>query len=369
MRTVDHALAPVLTDPAKVRADDRPSGPGATLAVSVIMPTRTWGGCFEICSRVALSRLNDTADDRSEFLVVFDGSGDGAPPFLADSGCRLLATGEQGGPARARNVGAAAARGDVLLFVDSDVELAPDAIERVRSAFGQDPHLIALFGTYDDAPACEGTVSQFRNLLHHHTHVSHPGRAATFWSGCGAIRAAAFAGSGGFDESFEHPSVEDIELGMRMRAMGGRIELDPLLRCKHHKSWSLRSMVVTDVFQRALPWTRLILESGEVPATLNLDWGNRICGAAAVLAVMAFPAAAIWRRWEILAGVPVLLSVMAWMNLDFYRLCRRRRGPAFALASFGLHGLFYFYSTLTFATVVATTTVRRSFSRIFGTRR
>lgn len=325
------------------------------------MPTWTWGGCFERCARAAVARVGDPALSATELLVVFDGSGDAVPPFLTESGCRVLFTGANGGPARARNKGAAAARGDVLFFVDSDVELAPDAIERVRASFQEKPELVALFGTYDDAPACEGTVSQFRNLLHHHTHVSHPGRAATFWSGCGAIRAAAFADLGGFDESFLHPSVEDIELGMRVKATGGRIELDPRLRCKHHKSWSLRSMVFTDVFRRAVPWTRLILESGEVPATLNLDWGNRACGAAAVLSAMAIPAAVVSGRWEILAGVPVLLSVMAWMHGDFYRLCLRRRGPLFALASFGLHGLFYVYSTLTFAAVVATTTLRRAF--------
>jgi transposase len=31
-------------------------------------------------------------------------------------------------------------------------------------------------------------VSRFRNLLHHHTHTTHPGPACTFWAGCGAVR-------------------------------------------------------------------------------------------------------------------------------------------------------------------------------------
>lgn len=344
----------------------QPRGVTVAPTVSVVMPTWTWDGCFERCAGAALDRVRETAATGTELLVVFDGAADGLPTFLADPRCRVLAAGERGGPARARNIGAAAARGDILFFVDSDVELAADAVERVRAAFGAAPDLMALFGTYDDAPACDGTVSQFRNLLHHHTHFSHPGKAETFWSGCGAIRAAVFADLGGFDESFVHPSVEDIELGMRLKAMGAWIELDPLLRCKHHKSWSLRSMVVTDICQRAVPWTRLIMDSGEVPATLNLDWGNRACGAAAVLTALALPAAAIWRRWEFLAGVPVLLAAMAWMHGDFYRICLRRRGPAFALASFGLHGLFYFYSTLTFAAVVATTTAGRWISRLTG---
>ncbi len=348
--------------------DDPVDGGPALLTVSVIMPTLNWGGCFDVAASSVIAQLGGVSAAGTEFLVVSDGPGGGAPAILDDGKCRVLATGVRKGPACARNLGAAHAVGDVLFFVDADVEIAPGAIERVRAAFGAAPDLMAVFGTYDDAPACEGTVSQFRNLLHHHTHVSHPGKAATFWSGCGAIRAALFADLGGFDESFQHPSVEDIELGMRVKAMGGKIELDPLLRCKHHKSWSLRSMVVTDIFQRAVPWTRLIVDSGEVPATLNLDWGNRACGAAAVLTVLSLPAAAIARRWEILALVPVLLSVMAWMHGDFYRLCLRRRGPAFALASFALHALFYFYSTLTFAAVVVSSAIGRLSSRLRGTR-
>jgi len=336
---------------SNVAVDPVDASGGGAISLSVIMPTVSWTGCFEPCLRAVLEHSAALGGGGAEILVVFDGVG-GPPLWLTDAGVKVVTTGDCRGPAHARNLGAAEASGNVLLFLDADVEIAPDALERIRTAFTATPDLVALFGSYDDAPACTGVVSQFRNLLHHHTHTSHPGRAASFWSGCGAIRSAAFFDVGGFDDDFRHPSVEDIELGLRVQAAGGRIVLDPAIQCKHHKSWSLRSMVMTDIFRRAVPWTQLILENHNLPVTLNLDWGNRLCGAAALFSAGLLPLSLVIGSWWPLLAGPVVLLAMAWMHLDFYQLCLRRRGIAFACASFALHWLFYLYSTLTFAAVV-----------------
>ena len=73
-------------------------------------------------------------------------------------------------------------------------------------------------GPYDDAPASRGTVSEFRNLLHHHVHHESPGEATTFWTGLGAVRRDAFERVGGFDPSLDW--LEDIDLGMRLAGDG-----------------------------------------------------------------------------------------------------------------------------------------------------
>src|SRR5206468_4033243 len=96
------------------------------------------------------------------------------------------------GPAAARNAGAARARGDVIVFVDADVAVRPDALGRIRAAFSSDPQLSAVFGSYDDDPAAAGLVSGFRNLLHHHVHHASAGPATTFWTGLGAVRHQTF---------------------------------------------------------------------------------------------------------------------------------------------------------------------------------
>ena len=81
------------------------------------------------------------------------------------------------------------------------------------------------------APRLQGVVSQYRNLLHHFVHQHGNSEASTFWAGCGAIRRSVFEEMGGFDEQrFPTPSIEDIELGYRLRQAGHRILLDKACR-------------------------------------------------------------------------------------------------------------------------------------------
>lgn len=233
-------------------------------------------------------------------------------------------------PARARNIGVARSSGDVLLFVDADVELHPDAVERVRSAFESEPELSALFGSYDDAPAAPGVVSAFRNLLHHHVHQSAPGPATTFWTGLGAVRREAFETVGGFDERLDW--LEDIDLGMRLAAARAPIRLEPSIQGTHLKAWSIWSMVRTDFVGRGVPWVQLLLRHRGSASTLNLGWRHRL----SALASLAGAVSLVRRRP---VGVAAAAGALVVLNRPFYRLLHHRRGSAEAGAGIVLHAL------------------------------
>jgi hypothetical protein len=235
------------------------------------------------------------------------------------------------GPASARNIGARRATGDVIVFVDADVVVHADAFERIRAAFVADPGLTAVFGSYDDDPRAKGMVSEFRNLLHHHVHQSAPGMATTFWAGLGAVRRDAFLAVGGFDDqSFPRPSIEDIELGMRLLDRGGRIVLDPLLQGKHLKRWTLDGMIRTDFGARGAPWVELLLARGSGSTALNLGWRHRMTAAASLALLVT-----VSRRK--LPPSMSLIVLILMLNHSFYRLLLDRRGPAFAAAALPLH--------------------------------
>jgi GT2 family glycosyltransferase len=242
----------------------------------------------------------------------------------------VVTTPQDNGPAAARNAGAARSAGEILVFVDADVEVHPDALRRLREVLDRDPGIDAVFGAYDERPSEPYTVSRFRNLLHHHVHTSSPGPAATFWAGLGAIRRDAFDAVGGFDdERFPRPSIEDIELGVRLRAAGRRIMLEPAARATHLKRWTLRSMVRTDLAARGAPWVVLQLQRG-AGDSLNLAWRHRAAAAAAVLAT----GAAVARR----PGFAIVaLGAMAGVNTSFYLLLWRCGGLRLALAGVPLH--------------------------------
>ena len=84
----------------------------------------------------------------------------------------------------------------------------------------------------------------------------------TFWGACGAIRTSAFHAVSGFDERYTAPSIEDIELGYRLRRAGMRIRVDPTLEVTHLKRWTAASLIRTDFVARALPWSELIFARG-----------------------------------------------------------------------------------------------------------
>ncbi len=257
----------------------------------------------------------------------------GAIRAAAEPPDEVIVVREGNGPAAARNAGAAAAAGDVLVFVDADVLPHADAFARIRRAFDERPDLVALFGSYDDAPPAPGLVSAFRNLLHHHVHQTSGGRATTFWAGLGAIRRDAFAALGGFDAArYREPSIEDIELGARLAAQGGWIELDPRVQGTHLKAWTLGSMIRTDFARRGVPWVELVLRGGGSSSALNLGWRHR---ASAVASLLALTAALRGRPRVATAALAGLLA----LNGPFYSLLARRRGPGEAALGIGLHAL------------------------------
>jgi glycosyltransferase involved in cell wall biosynthesis len=293
--------------------------------------------------RECLSGLTTSPCSGSEIIVVDDGSTDDTPYVAAAMGARVLRLAKNSGPAAARNYGARHARGEILLFIDADVVLAAGAFNRIEKVFREQPDLAAVFGSYDAQPKALGMVSQYRNLLHHFVHQNGDPDATTFWAGCGAIRRSLFEAVGGFDEKrFPRPSIEDIELGYRLRKAGYRILLDKSIQGKHLKRWNFWSLVRTDIARRAVPWSRLILETKNLPNDLNLKLGQRT-SFLLVLVACAFFGFALLRPGLVGVSLAALLG-LAVLNRKLYAFFFRQHGMLFATTCVALHFLYYLYS-------------------------
>jgi glycosyltransferase involved in cell wall biosynthesis len=329
-------------------------------SVSVIIPVYNGAESLEQCLEAVLA----SEGPLYECIVVNDGSTDGSKDIAAQflNRIRLLnLAGGPGGPAYARNRGAEFARGEILFFVDADVVLASGALRRLANTFSEQPALAAVFGSYDANPAATGLISQYRNLLHHFVHQNGNPHASTFWAGCGAIRRQAFERVGGFDaRSFPRPSIEDIELGYRLKGMGFLILLDRELQATHLKCWTFCSMIRTDVVCRAIPWSRLILQTRNMPADLNLKLGQRASFALAVFACAFLVLSGVRLEW-LGASAASILGVVA-LNRSLYAFFFRRRGVLFAAGCIALHLLYYLYSGLSYLYARAGFEFNRAFS-------
>jgi hypothetical protein len=177
-----------------------------------------------------------------------------------------------------------------------------------------------------------------------------------------AVRREIFEAIGGFDAArFRYPSIEDIELGSRMRRAGYRIVLDRELQGTHLKRWTLRSVIQTDVTRRAIPWARLIVESGGAPDDLNLKRAQRASAALLVLACALTPLVAFRPGWAV---APLLaLSIVIGLNHRLYRFFAHHGGYRFAAACVAMHFLYYLYSVLAYAYVWAAMRVRSAAAR------
>lgn len=329
--------------PAAAPPRDPSAGPGRPPRLSVVVAVHDGEAVLpRSLAALAASRLPRA---EWELVVVDDACADASVLRAAEHADVVVRLpGRPHGPAYARNRGAEAARGDLLVFVDADVAVHPDTLGSFARLFAEEPELSAAFGSYDALPEAEGTVSQFRNLLHHYVHQQGGGAAETFWSGCGAIRRAALLDVGMFDEwHYPRPQVEDIEMGRRLRSRGHRIELRPEIQGTHLKRWTLGGMLATDFAGRGVPWMRLLLQEGAVGEmrSLNLRPQERLSALLALLTVVTLAAAGeLFSHAGLFASAATFAGMVA-LNRGFYGFLLRARGPGFLLAAIPLHLLHY----------------------------
>lgn len=317
---------------------------------SVIIPVYNGGSAFKTC----LQALYQSTFNDWELIVVDDGSTDGSDRMARQWDAKLFYTTGRAGPAAARNLGAHVARGRYLFFTDADCAVHSDTLHQMATIFQANPHLEAVFGSYDADPAAPNFIAQYKNLFHHYVHQTSYEQAVTFWTGCGAINRERFLALGGFDaDRFRRPAIEDIDLGYRLTHQGGQIRLAKQVQVKHLKAWTFLGLLKSDIFDRGIPWTQLLWHYRAFSQDLNLQTHNRVSVIAVWLVVgclllqVSLPAGPLKRGLALLAGSCGLL--LLWLNRDLYRFFRDHRGPGFMLRAIPLHWLYYFYNGLSFA--------------------
>jgi GT2 family glycosyltransferase len=327
-------------------------------SLSIIIPVYKGGESFRRC----LSNLAQFVPASTEVIIVIDGDDEDSWRITQQYKAKVLKLATNAGPARARNVGANAATGDILFFIDADVTLTPEAISQLIKTFNNEPNLAAVIGSYDDEPGATNFLSQYKNLFHHYNHQTASEEAFTFWGACGAVRREVFLSLGGFDQSYRQPCIEDIELGYRLRRAGYQIRLCKDLQVKHLKRWDVVSLLKAEILYRAIPWTQLIWRDRQLNNDLNLGVSSRL-SVILVFGLLAAFAGAIWWLGSLAIAVIMSLLLLA-INAPVYHFFLTKRGFWFTIRVIPWHWFYYLYGGLAFGVG----TVQYLFYRWFSTR-
>jgi len=174
--------------------------------ISVIIPAHN----EEAYLRRTLNAVERQNYRRNEIIVVANGCSDGTPSVARDHCDNLILMAEKG-LSRARNMGARAARGEVLIFLDADTVLEWDALESVARQFTRQH----AAGTLKGKPEPERWIYRLIYFLKNFEHrwSLHPGSSGVIicWKDD-------FAAMGGFDERLE--VMENSDLIRKLKTLG-----------------------------------------------------------------------------------------------------------------------------------------------------
>jgi GT2 family glycosyltransferase len=309
-------------------------------SVSVVIPCFNAQRTLAVCVEALLA--NNVRP--LEIILVDDASSDPASPALADALAashpglvRAIRLEKNGGPAVARNRGAAVACGTYLVFVDSDTKPSPDLVEKFLARI---PEADAVSGIYAMEPLNDEPVARYKAYLNYYAFSSEGVFAyETFSASTAGIRADVFAAHGGFDEKLAWGmDYENEEFGRRIITRH-RLLLDPAMTSQH--LFPGFSKLTRTYFSRVALWMEFFLknpklESGGL-ATPRIGIGTAAAPAALGFAALGF----LWPGF--FAASAALLLVFGICMAGFYGFVARHR-PGFLPSAIVLN--IYFSSVI-----------------------
>lgn len=197
-------------------------------SVTVIVPAydarNTIGACIE--SLLGQTRQPD------ELIIVDDCSRDDTAQVALKYGVKVIKLEKNSGPGVARNIGAAAAAGEILAFTDSDCVAPADWLERIVAALDA-PGVVAATGGYAGAVQ-DGFLTRLQHLTIRQRQSALPPEIDSTITSNFACLKSAFASVGGFplyylkrDPAKPIWGNEDEELGFLLARAGGKIRWMP----------------------------------------------------------------------------------------------------------------------------------------------
>jgi glycosyltransferase involved in cell wall biosynthesis len=308
---------------------NEPRKAGLTVVIPLYNGQKTIRRCLE--------NLFASTLESFDVIVVDDHSTDESAKIARSFPCVVLETAVNSGAAAARNLGAANARTDLIYFLDADILVRPDTLARTVQSLEDHPGVDAVMSSFQKDTVHQNFVSVYKNLLQHYIHQHANPDSTSFCGGFSLIRRDVFLAAGGFDPAYRF--MEDVELGYRLRSAGHRILLDRELQVTHWKYLTLAGLVRSDVFERAVPWTRIMLDKRVFRNDLNTQVHHVLSVPVSFLLLGSLAAPVLWLWFTLPLGL-----LFVGLNFGFLSFVVKERGWWFASRAAALCWFGYLYS-------------------------
>lgn len=319
---------------------------------SIIIP---YHNSSDTIGRLLRSIQKSKSPPSYEVIVVDDGSREEYNPFLSlrgaqatkqsqkysvrlprpaksgarnDTVVRVVRLHKNMGPAVARNRGVNVARGKFVVFLDSDVELFPDALHNLGKIYEDDPDVVAVTGVWVKEQRSKAFFPNYKALRDWSYWINERDKSGYYFlfsTRIASIKKTVFQRLGGFDETYPAPLVEDIELTYRI-ARRYAIIFAPNVRVRHEFEgfWP----VAKKYFLRAYYWTRLYARRKKFDpvATTFQEALTTVSGVAVVFFV---PMSLIGQIGQI--GLILFLLLHLFLTRKFLAFMVREKGVVFAV--------------------------------------
>jgi glycosyltransferase involved in cell wall biosynthesis len=292
--------------------------------VSVVIPVKNGEATIGTCLR----SIRRSYYKNVEVVVVDDHSTDKTPEIARQFNCVLVAAEEGSGANAARNRGAKEAKGEILVFIDSDVVVSRETILGIVERL-EEEYLDAVVGIYTARHRNDSLFSQYKNLWIRYSYMKSPPAIDWMFGAISGIRKKAFEAIGGFNvELIAQHGNDDLELGKRLARDNVRIELDMEIEVEHLKEYTLVSFVRNE-FRRSFGFVLLARRLGEMGSSVRRGFVNvypsfilsTLLTVVGIAALAGFLAGAVSPWWLAAAA-----GVYFVMNVRFLNYLEQVRG-------------------------------------------
>jgi len=293
--------------------------------ISIVIPTYNAGRFMP----ALLDSIFKTGVEDMEVIIVDDCSTDNTVQSVRNYPAKVIQLQKNSGPAKARNIGVKAARGDIIFFLDSDVVVMDGTINEVKDYFDRNPSANCVIGVCDIKPLNEGFVPRYMAMFEFiHLIGTKGNKVSVFAPRCGAIKKDFFEKIGSYNESYKGADVEDFELARRINKVDCII-LNQKIRVKHQ--FANFKQAIRNYFKRTAMWIHLFFREKRLDnagPTAPSNGIAAICSFSSFLSLFFIPFINIAKYVFIF-----FLIVFFFANVRWWNFMRKEAGFGFSISA------------------------------------